>query len=472
MNALCSRLLRSGMVAILVLGVLPATGAEPAATPAPAPAPAPEVVFRKDLVLTETDRTIVQAFVGHAVASAKKLTAEKVAAKCLKAPEMFAWVDFPALNCLNISYELTGDTQHLDQFRDSFELYRSILKKGPDDYLGWYGSPIEARIPKDNPGIQIDEIQMNFRAVSILSKWIDLARSNPEYAKANEAVIKTYLTLMEDHLVPKWDKRGFYVDLEGIGGVYRGLDYPIEGGVTLSHEKLSIMLDALLRLHRVTGKDVYLKRAVALGARFKSCLMLVDGHYEWMSWHPAGPWDVAKDKENAWKTSWIAPDPNAEWYVTALSIALKLYQHGLVFTDEDLARFVKTQKEMCWNGDLAAPAYRNVAGETSKWIKGRFLSMQLAHYDETLRKLAFYGPHEAEILANAASDWKGGINAQNYVVEKFLMQPVVKGNPRPDAQVGERFLANPENQEFYRKLVRSVVAPGATRPTTPQAMGF
>jgi|GEM_PF-1406328 len=470
MKPLFSRLLRFGLVAVLAVRVLPAIGAEAPVTPAPASAP--EVVFRKDLVLTEDDRTILQAFVGHAVASAGKLTAEKVAAKCLKAPEMFAWVDFPSLNCLNISYELTGDPRYLDLFRDGFELYRSILKKGPDDYLGWYGSPIEPRIPKDNPGIQIDEIQMNFRAISILGKWIDLARANPEYAKANEAVIKTYLVLMEDHLFPKWDKRGFYVELEGKGGVYRGLDYPIEGGVTLSHEKLSIMLDALLCLHRVTGKDVYLKRAVALGARFKSCLMLVDGHYEWMSWHPAGPWDMAKDKENAWKPSWMAPDPNAEWYVASLSIALKLYQHGLVFTDEDLARFVKTQKEMCWNGDMAAPAYRNVAGETSKWIKGRFLSMQLAHYDETLRKLAFYGPHEAEMLANSASDWKGGINAQNYVSEKFLMQPVVKENPRPEARIGERFLANPENREFYQKLVRPVVAPGAVRPTTPSAMGF
>lgn len=463
-------LLRLGLLAAVALQALPATGAEIA--PTAGGASSPEVVFRKELELTETDRTLLQAFVGHAIASAGKLTPEKVSAKCLKAPEMFAWVDFPALNCLNISYELTGDPRYLDLFRDAFELYRAQLTKGPDEYLGWFGSPIESRIPKDNPGIQIDEIQMNFRAISILSKWIDLARSHPEYARTNEEMIKTYLALMEDHLFPKWDKRGFYAELEGVGGVYRGLDYPIEGGVTLSHEKLSIMLDALLRLHRITGNDLYLRRAVELGARFKSCLIVVDGHYEWMSWHPAGPWDVAKDKENAWKVGWIAPDPSAEWYVTSLSIALKLYQHGLVFNDEDLARFLKTQKEMCWNGDMDTPLYRNVAGETGKWIKGRFLSMQLAHYDETLRKLAFYGPHEPEMLANASSEWKGGVNAQNYIIEKYLMQPAVRVNPRPEIGIGERFLAKTENRDFYQKRVRPVVPPGATKPTKPRAMGF
>lgn len=444
--------------------------AEPAAESVAAP-PA-EIAFRKGIELTDNDRVIITAFVEHAVGFADKLTAEKVAEKCLKGPEMFAWVDFPSLNCLNLAYELTGDTKYLDRFREGFELYRAILTKGPDEFLGWYGSPIPARIPKDNPEIRIDEIQMNFRAISILSKWVELARSNPEYAASRADTLQTYTNLMEKHLYPKWDARGFFAVIEGRGGVYHGLDYPIEGGTTLSHEKLSIMVDGLLGLHRVTGNDLYLRRALEVGAWFKSCLMLPNGHYEWMSWYPAGPWDVSKDKPDAWKIGWIAPDPNGPWYVASLSIALNLYQHGLLFTDDDLQRFVRTQKEMCWNGDWEKPEYRTVAGTTGKYVKGRFLSDQLAHYDPELTKLAFYGPHEAEALANIGSDWKGGTNAQDYVWEKYLMQAVVKAKPRPYAEYGERFLAKPENREFYEKLNRPVVAPGAVKPTTPSAMGL
>jgi len=443
----------------------------PAAESAPPP---PGIQFNKDLNLSDGDRAVLEAFVGHAVNFAGKQTAEGVKAKCLKSPESFAWVDFRALNCLNLAYELTGDTAYLDRLRDTFKLYREAMSTGPDKYLGWYGSPIPPRIPKDNPDIQIDEIQANFRGVSMLAKWVELAKSNPAYAEANAAVIKDYLDLLENHLVPKWDARGFYADVEK-GGVYRGMDYPIEGGGTLSHEKLSIMVDGLLNLYAVTQNPAYLKRALQVGAWFKASLSLKDGHYEWMSWCPAGKWDVSPDKPDAWKVGWIAPDPNAEWYVAALSIALRLYQYGLLFDDQDLQRFLKTQKEMCWNGDLEKPEYRTVAGVSpaeSKFVKGRFLSNEIAQYDPTLRQLAFSGPNEAEAVANAGSDWKGGINAQSYVREKYLRQPILAKDPKPFRQLGEQFLADPENRAFYEKLAFEVEAPGAVTPLKPSQATF
>ena len=451
----------------LLLAAFPASHAQE--TPV---APAKEIQFHEDLKLSDEDKVRLSAFIGHALRYAQKITPEKVKEACLKSPEMFAWMDFRYLNCLNIAYELTGDTAYLDRFKDAFQFYRDIMTKGQDNYLGWYGSPIAARIPKDNPGLQIDEIQMNFRAIGILAKWVELAKSNPEFATKNSATITGYLDLMENHLYPKWDKRGFYADLKDLGGVYHGLDYPIEGGVTLSHEKLSIMLSASLALHRVTGNDDYLKRAIALGTRFKSCLSLKDGHYEWMSWVPAGTWDISPDKEDAWKVGWIAPDPNSGWYVTALSIALNLYQHGLVFNEEDLKRFIKTQKEMCWNGDMANPEYRTVAGTTGKFVKGRFLSYQLANYDPELIQLAFYGPHEEEAKADASSDWKGGANAQDYVTEKYLMQEKVKANPKPFQAVAEAFLAKPENRTYYDAMSFTVEEPGSVTPLKPSEAKF
>ena len=428
------------------------------------------ISLRDDLPLSPSDQVIAARFIGHAVEFANNLTNEGVAEKCRKAPEMFAWVEFKYLDCLNTAYELTGDTQYLDLLRERFKLFYNILRTGTDDYLGWYGSPIEPRIPKENPDVQIDEIQMTFRGISMLSNWIRLARENEIYARQHDETMTQYLSLMEDHLFPKWDARGHFVEIEGRGGVYRGLDFPLTGQPSLSFEKLSIMVNGCLDLYHVTGKDKYLRRALQVGAWFKSCLILKEDHYEWMSWMPGGRWDISPAKEDSWITGWMAPDPNASWYVTALSIALNLYQHGLLFDELDLERFIQTQKSMCWNGDMENPEYRNVAAETSQWIKGRFLSYQLANYDPVLKKLAFHGPHEPEILENSDNPWRGCILAQDYIIEKILRHDLIQNDPQPYSTVADSFLKKRKNRRFLKDLDKPVPLTGREPPRKPSDM--
>ncbi|PTY01439.1 hypothetical protein DB346_11840 [Verrucomicrobia bacterium LW23] len=468
-----------------------ATNAVPSATPAqtaeaPAPSSAlPPITFRQDLHVTAEDHPVLEAFCRHAMQYARSRTPEAVAAECLKAPETFAWIGFRHLISLNIAYQLTGDTAYLDQLRDTFALYRAIMTTEGDEFLGWYGSPIKPRIPRDKPDIRIDELQMNFRAMKLLGDWVTLAKSDAVYAARHAETIAAYTELMEKHLYPKWDKRGFYTELSPGGpAVYHGLDYPITGGVTLSHEKTSIAVDGLLALHAATGKPDYLRRALQLGARFKQCLSIATApggtgeHYEWMSWCPAGKWDVGTDpaKPDTWKIGWMAPDPRGEWYVASLSIALNFYQRGLLFSEEDLQRFIRTQKEMCWDGNLEKPGYRNVAGATSEHIKGRYLSLQLAPYDETLTRLAFHGVYEKEAQAPAtlASNWKGGVQAQDYIVNKYLLLPRIagKGERRPLRAVGENFLKDKTNEAFHSDLNTEVKPPGAVSPRKPSEAGF
>jgi hypothetical protein len=439
---------------------------------APVPGPGPAMHVESIEALSDGDNLIVTSFIRHAVDFARQRDPGRVSRDCARSPESFAWVDFRYLNCLNIAYELTGDTRYLDLFRDTFRLYLDILRPAPDGFLGWMGSPIPSRLPADNPTSQIDELQMSFRAISILSGWIELARRDPAYAEQNRETITTCLNLMEAHLFPKWDRRGYYVETGEGRGVYRGLDYPADGFLTLSHEKTAIVVDGLLALHRVTGNDLYLMRALRLGARFKDCLSVVDGHYEWLSWCPSGPWDVAPGGADAWKVGWMAPDPKGEWYVAALSIATNLYRHGLLFDDHDIARFVCTQKEMCWNGDLEHPVYRTVSGQANKFTSGRFLSYQLAQYDATLARLAFRGPHEEEAARDASSSWKGGANAQDYIREKFVLAPGIHANPRPYAEFGRSFLAGPVNRARYEQLRRERVTPDVRAPLKPSQASF
>ena len=453
--------------------LLPLHGAEPEATPV-----APSISFAPKLQLKSDERTVLERYIGHATKYAGELTPEKVKKQCAESPEMFAWVEFPNLNCLLDAYALTGDTKYLDTFKQAFGLFSAILEKGDDGYLGWWGKPVKGHPgAAEHPDAHIDELQMSFRCISILSRWVEMARRTPAYAESNKAVISEYLDLMEKQLFPKWDARGFFADLKSDGGVYRGLDYPLSNekapGFTLSHEKCSIVVEGLLNLYRVTKNDLYMRRAIQLGTRYKHCLSLKDGHYEWMSWEPGGTWDVSPTKPDAWIIPWIAPDPNGEWYAAALSIAVNLYQHGVVFGDEDMARFIATQKTQCWNGDFAAPQYRTVGGASSadsKYIVGRFLSYPIALYDADLSRLAFDGPHEGEVLEQSVSPWKGGTARASYVRAKYLLRPSIGQEKQPFAGFGKAFLANPENRAFYEKLKFTVVAPGKITPLKPSQM--
>ena len=463
----------ASVILLLAAGSLfPLYGTEPSPVP-----PVEKITFAPTLHLEEQNRTVLERYIGHATKYAEALTQEKVSQRCADAPEMFAWVEFPNLDCLLDAYELTGDAKYLDSFKQAFALFSNILKNGDDGFLGWQGKPIPPRRLADNPDLQIDELQMNFRAIGILSRWVELARHNPDYAKSNKEIATQYLELMEKQLFPKWDPRGFFIDLKTEGAIYRGLDYPLcnpkAPGFTLSHEKCSIVVNGLLNLYRVTNNSLYMRRAIQLGTRFKHCLSLKDGHYEWMSWEPGGIWDVSPTKPDAWIIPWIAPDPKAEWYAAALSIAINLYQYSVVFDDEDMARFIVTQKKRCWNGDFAAPQYRTVGGvshEENKFVEGRFLSYPLALYDADLTRLAFDGPHEAEVLEQSISPWKGGTALAPYVRSKYLVLPHIADEKQPFANFGKAFLADSENRAFYEQLRFKVVEPGRITPLKPSQM--
>ncbi|MBN2583049.1 MAG: hypothetical protein JXL80_08270, partial [Planctomycetes bacterium] len=100
-----TRFLTTAFVCSLALFCGAARGQEAKApeTAAP-PAPAEAIKFIDGLQVDADDRVVLEKFIGHAVTFAEGLTEEKVRAKCKEAPEMFAWVEFRYLNCLNVAY--------------------------------------------------------------------------------------------------------------------------------------------------------------------------------------------------------------------------------------------------------------------------------------------------------------------------------------------------------------------------------
>lgn len=417
------------------------------------------------------DKQILDGFLRHAGNVLEEVSAEK----CRKSnPENFAWVLLPNLNMTLTAYRMTGDANYLDLFVKGFANMQAALTKTPDGFRAWYGAASPTYVnPRDPNGRGAhDAIHSDFRAAELLSQFALLAAADPALARKYEKQRAEYLDLAENQLVKKWDVRGNYVDLGAGGGVYR-----IEGSaaaetadLTLPHNKHAILVAGLLDLYQATGKDEYMRRAVQLGTRFKHSLTLKDGHYEWDYWDPAGAWDVHPQKKGQWK-HWIGPEHNSGYYSSTLAQAVSLYHYGLVFDKTDIDRFVKTQMEMCWNGDIdSAKWYRVDHTNPAQYTKGEYIAASLAPFQAKVHEY-FYGPHGQDArLKGMGNSWQAGPVAVGWIEGKFLTGPAAKDGKPMHADIGAQFLAKGANQEFMKGLRFEVTRSGYTPPKTPADM--
>lgn len=387
-------------------------------------------------------------------------------------PEDHCWVTFQYLSMPLAAYEITGDQKYLDMFVECFNTLKAKMEKGTDGYLGWYGKPLGTFAPKDNPGFSTDVIITSFRCVKILCTFIELIDTDPRMAEAYAAQRREYLTLMNDHLAKKWIARGCYVDLGKTGAIFRtakGLA-PKKADLTQPHNKHSLIIDALLPLYRITGNDEYMRMAVKLGTRYKRSLVLKDGHYEWHYWDPAGKWDVNPENAEEWK-HWIGVEHKGGYYSSSLSQAVLLFQHGLVFDRTDLDRFLKTQLEMSWNGNVEAPKWARCDGTTSeKYMQGAYMCTALAPYSEKIETYCFGPKATAEKLKNAAHAWQGGPALHSWLAHKVSRLEKLKSDPRQYTSAGRKFLSKPDNRRFCEALAFTVEGSGYRTPRTPGEM--
>ena len=416
------------------------------------------------------DRKLVEAFAKHAANVPRRLGAEYCRTLAADSAEGYCWLACPQWEMTLTAWQLTGDARHLDDFAAVFRNLRGAMTQGPDGYLGWYGKALELfRDPKD-PGRKVDVIITSFRVVEVLSRFLEAIAAEPGLAKKHAALRAEAIDLMENHLVKKWLARGRYVELGGTGAIFRthaGLR-DVKGDLTQPHNKHALIIHALLALHRVTGKDEPPRMAVRLGTRFKHCLTLRDGHYEWNYWDPAGPWDVHPADAGKWK-HWIGPEHRSGYYSMSLSQAVELYHHGLVFDRTDVDRFLKTQLEMCWNGDLAEPKWYRVDRSRGQQ-SGAYICDALAPFHEKVHRFLYTGPRQDERLAGADHSWQGGPVLNGYLRGKYVDCPAAAGGKQTHADVGRRFGSRPGNREFLRSLSFKVTDSGYRPPMTPAAM--
>jgi hypothetical protein len=370
------------------------------------------------------DQPVLDAFLAHARSEAKATTAEKL--KAVQTPETFCWIHLPKLNMSLTAYELTGNAEHLTDFVFGFENLRSLMTPSPADKLGWYGKPIPSLVDPAKPDAIIAEIQTEFRAIAVLSRFAALAKRDPAFA----AMSDEYLTLSRNHLLKKWDD--YYHSAGDGAAVYRwNVDYiPTKAGITLSHEKQAIMIEGLLNLYRATGNRAYSERAEALGKFLKRSMREDDGRYVWNFWDLGGDLDREEGKPDGKIRHWIGPEPQGVWYAVTVGSAVLLYHHGLVFDETDIAKLRKTQMEVCWNGDLAKPVYKMVDGRNPPKPNERFVAPSLAPWEPKLAELLYSGAYQDERIAKTKDAWHGGVIAGEWLRGKYLILPTAKGGKR------------------------------------------
>jgi hypothetical protein len=413
------------------------------------------------------DRTIVAEFLKHVERLPQRITAEHVQQLVADEAEGVTWRILPEAAMPLTAYELTEDAKYLDLFVQLFDNVQAGVTRGPDGYLGWYGKALPLFQNPDDPDRKVDVMINSFRAVEILSSFIELIDRDPALKQRFEKQRAEYLDLMQNHLVEKWHARGNYVDLGGEGAIYRthaGLKAD-KAHLTQPANKLSIITHGLLALYRVTGDDRYMERAVKVGTWFKGRLSLDDGAYTWNYWAPAGEWDIHPERPNQWK-HWIGAEHRAGYYSHSVGLAVELYHHGVVFSEQDIARFLKTQMQRAWNGDEENPQYRRVDGSDGPQ-SGSYLAGSLAPFDERLARFIYGERGTSARLESASHPWQGGPAANGWIYGKFISLPKAEGGRRVHAEHGERFRGKPDNRMLLEVLGFEVEGNGYEPPRRP-----
>jgi hypothetical protein len=270
--------------------------------------------------------------------------------------EEIGWLVSPFLNGFYYGYLATSETQWIDRLVDWTDSWirRGVME--PDGYIGW---------PKVGAaGTDVDQLNsyyadsmlgeaMALRPIVLMS---GLILKDPSLKAKYGDKAESYLKLARSNF-DKWEKRGAWRPA-GAGMVSVVLPFGLDvktGGWTSSYpernlagngfshqdNKANLVAQWLLAMSDVTGDGAYREKADDWFKLMKSRISVEsDGTFKiWNYWEPAGPWDYRPDGT---PKHWIGVHPNAGYYEIDVNAIVSAFEHGSVFTDEDIRRLTKT----------------------------------------------------------------------------------------------------------------------------------
>lgn len=325
--------------------------------------------------------------------------------------EELGWLVSPFLNGCYFGHLATGDTQWVERLVDWTDACIRRAVKEPDGFTGW---------PKSGTGGLIEDAlytdsllgeAMLLRPVVLMADHI---LKTPALAEKWGGQARSYLKLAEETF-QKWDSRACWREVKD-GGVWVVPAFGIDRqsgqwtagyaqrqttGFSNPANKQNAIARWLLALHDATGKMIYRERA---GAWFRLMKLRMktraDGKYfVWNYWDPAGPWDYKPDGSTR---HWVGVHPNGGYYAIDVEAITAAFGHGLVFTREDVARLIATNRDFMWNQQVNGAQFQRIDGGTPdpRWKNSPgVLWTALVPHDDTLRKI-FVANHNP-------ADWGG-----------------------------------------------------------------
>ncbi|MGO8703096.1 MAG: hypothetical protein ACLQVA_04695 [Candidatus Brocadiia bacterium] len=324
----------------------------------------------------------------------------------------------PFLSGFCQGYMATGDREWVDRFIDWTD---SVVKRGvkePDGYIGW---------PRDENGDVLeylpDGMKERYTDTEVGDAWFfrpivlmagEILKS-PALKKEYGAKAEEYIRLAE-RTFEKWESRGAWRETKDGGGVWvippfgidrrtgqwtEGYEQRKTDGVSMPDNKENSITLWMIAMYDVTQKPIYRERVEKWMRVQKSRMRLRENgkYFVWNYWDPAGPWDYKPDGS---LKHWVGVHPNGRYYRLDVDAIAAAWEHGLVFTKEDIARLIATNRDFMWNQQLKNPEFQRIDGEKpAARVPPGLLWTALAPYDPTLRKL-----FEIEATADPAS-WEG-----------------------------------------------------------------
>jgi hypothetical protein len=269
--------------------------------------------------------------------------------------EEIGWLMSPLLNGFYQGYRATGDPRWIDQLLACTDAWVRRGVTEPDGYLGWPKVGAAGTDVDDLNSYDADSLvgeAMVLRPVVLMSAMIlqDPALAARYGQKAGE-----YIGLARS-VFEKWDRRGawrragegmitvvlpFGIDRRAGGWTsgYRDKDSPARG---FSHpdNKANLVASWLLAMSDATGEKTYEERAEQWFRLMKSRMTLKHGggYPLWNYWEPAGPWDYTVTGR---PKHWVGVHPNAGYYAIDVGAIVAAYEHGLVFTTDDIRYLIE-----------------------------------------------------------------------------------------------------------------------------------
>jgi hypothetical protein len=310
--------------------------------------------------------------------------------------EDLGWLVGPFLDGAYYGYLATHKAKWVEMLIDWTD---SCLKRGvrePDGFIGW------PKVSEQTKGFNFDSMPgeaMMLRPVVLMANEI---LKTPALKTKWGTKAQSYLELAEQTF-QKWDSRDAWRDAK-VGGLwvvqYFGIDpktgqwtegYARRKAEAFSHpdNKENLIARWLIAMFDVTKKPVYRERSEKWWQLMKARMMTRENgkYFVWHYWEPAGPWDYESDGSTK---HWVGVHPNGSYCAIDVEGIVAAFEHGLVFTREDIDRLIATNREFMWNKEIRGAKFQRIDGgpPDPRWKNSPgVLWTALIPYDETLRKV-------------------------------------------------------------------------------------